>query len=60
MSISPNVTLTPAPPPVPGVPVSATAEHEILGQIVAAFERLDRDAQGRVATWVADRYGALT
>jgi hypothetical protein len=60
MSISPNVTLTPAPPSVPGVPAPVSAEHEVHDLIVEAFDRLDRDAQGRVATWVADRYGALT
>jgi hypothetical protein len=61
MTISSNVTLTPASPSVPGVPVpvSPPAEHEILGRIVEAFELLDRDAQQRVAVWVADRYAAI-
>jgi hypothetical protein len=56
-----NVNLT-DPPPQPEVSTGpATAKDEIgaLNVIADALEPLDRAAQQRAATWVADRYGAV-
>lgn len=54
-----NVNLTDPPPPEMAL-APATAKDEIgaLSVIAEALEPLDRAAQQRAATWVADRYGA--